>query len=174
MASKQVDANRVVVCGGGLSGLTAAISALEAGVPVTLLTCAGDMGETSALAAGSFTIMPPLRANVSNNAAITVINTTGQQNIGFHRDCFSLASRPLETPAGLGVISSSIVDPVTGLALAEQGLGHMLQAEGGELPGGAAQGLDAVDDQPPRTPHHRCAHAYPISLAPRSAAAVTV
>lgn len=68
-------------------------------------------------AVGTITIYPPLRAATANGDDITIVTTTGQQNLAFHRDCFSFASRPLETPQGLGVISSSVTDPVTGITL---------------------------------------------------------
>ena len=43
---------RVVVCGGGLSGLTAAVSALESGVPVTLLEKGAELGGNAILSGG--------------------------------------------------------------------------------------------------------------------------
>lgn len=42
----------VVVCGGGLAGLTAAVSALEDGVPVTLIEKAPELGGTTAISGG--------------------------------------------------------------------------------------------------------------------------
>ena len=43
---------RVIVCGGGLSGLTAAVTALESGVPVTLLEKGPELGGNTALSGG--------------------------------------------------------------------------------------------------------------------------
>lgn len=42
----------VLVCGGGLAGLTAAVSALEAGAPVTLIEKAPELGGTTAISSG--------------------------------------------------------------------------------------------------------------------------
>ena len=73
MASKQVDANRVVVCGGGLSGLTAAISALEAGVPVTLLEKGAELGGNAILSGGmiwTYADYDRMRADIPNGDAM--------------------------------------------------------------------------------------------------------
>ncbi|OGA42725.1 MAG: hypothetical protein A3G24_18225 [Betaproteobacteria bacterium RIFCSPLOWO2_12_FULL_62_13] len=43
---------RVVVCGGGLAGLTAAVTALESGVPVTLLEKGPELGGNTVLSGG--------------------------------------------------------------------------------------------------------------------------
>ena len=43
---------RVVVCGGGLAGLTAAITVLESGIPVTLFEKAPELGGTSTISGG--------------------------------------------------------------------------------------------------------------------------
>ena len=43
---------KLIVCGGGLSGLTAAITALENGVPVTLFEKAPQLGGTTVLSGG--------------------------------------------------------------------------------------------------------------------------
>lgn len=71
MASAQ--AQRVVVCGGGLSGLTAAISALEAGVPVTLLEKGAELGGNAILSGGmiwTFADYERMRADIPNGDAM--------------------------------------------------------------------------------------------------------
>ena len=73
MASKEVEANRVVVCGGGLSGLTAAISALEAGVPVTLLEKGAELGGNAILSGGmiwTYADYDRMRADIPNGDAM--------------------------------------------------------------------------------------------------------
>ncbi len=73
MASKHVDANRVVICGGGLSGLTAAISALEAGVPVTLLEKGAELGGNAILSGGmiwTYADYDRMRADIPNGDAM--------------------------------------------------------------------------------------------------------
>ena len=73
MASKEVETNRVVVCGGGLSGLTAAISALEAGVPVTLLEKGAELGGNAILSGGmiwTYADYDRMRAEIPNGDAM--------------------------------------------------------------------------------------------------------
>jgi hypothetical protein len=93
---------------------------INVGDIITIVTAAGTQPyvATSQLTApGTFTVYPGLRGAGSDSGTITVITTTGQQNLFFHRDCFSFASRPLDTPQGLGVISATEVDPVSGISL---------------------------------------------------------
>lgn len=70
-----VDQNedRVLVCGSGLSGLTAAITALQSGVPVTLLEKAPEPGGTTALARGSiwtYSDYDKMRADIPDGDAV--------------------------------------------------------------------------------------------------------
>jgi succinate dehydrogenase/fumarate reductase flavoprotein subunit len=44
--------NRVVVCGGGIAGLTAGVTALQCGVPVTLFEKAPELGGNAAISGG--------------------------------------------------------------------------------------------------------------------------
>ncbi len=46
------DMNRIIVCGGGLAGLVAGITALQAGVPVTLFEKAPEPGGNAAISGG--------------------------------------------------------------------------------------------------------------------------
>jgi succinate dehydrogenase/fumarate reductase flavoprotein subunit len=52
--SGELDDRRVVVCGAGMAGLTAAITALELGAHVTVLEKAPKAGGTAAISGGSF------------------------------------------------------------------------------------------------------------------------
>ena len=65
---------RIVVCGGGLAGLTAAITALDSGVPVTLFEKAPELGGNAAISGGviwSFTEFDRIRAeNPDGDAAL--------------------------------------------------------------------------------------------------------
>ena len=64
---------RVVVCGGGLSGLTAAVSALESGVPVTLLEKGCELGGNAILSGGmiwTYADFDRLRADIPNGDAM--------------------------------------------------------------------------------------------------------
>lgn len=58
---------------------------------------------------------------IADNTVVTFYGTagaTGTANIAFHRDCIAFASRPLvPAPAGLGAISLSQVDPISGIPL---------------------------------------------------------
>jgi hypothetical protein len=63
------------------------------------------------------TIQPPLVTATAGGEAIT-IKATRRINLAFHRDAIAFANRPLQPVAeGLGSISMSQVDPVSGLAL---------------------------------------------------------
>lgn len=74
---------------------------------------------TAAYAGGSgnISIEPGLQVAVADNVAITK-RASHVMNLAYHRDAIAFASRPLQAHgAGLGVVSSSAVDPVSGLAL---------------------------------------------------------
>lgn len=63
------NANKLVVCGGGLSGLTAAVSALESGVPVTLLEKGAELGGNAILSGGmiwTYADFDRMRADIPN------------------------------------------------------------------------------------------------------------
>ncbi len=67
------NANRVVICGGGLSGLTAGVSALEAGVPVTLLEKGAEIGGNAMLSGGmiwTYADYDRMRADIPNGDAM--------------------------------------------------------------------------------------------------------
>jgi hypothetical protein len=78
---------------------------------VSTTTIAGNTTVTIAFS-------PALTAAVSTTNAITFV-TTHVNNMLFHRDAFSFASRPLvaSSEEGLGSIFQSAIDPVSGLAL---------------------------------------------------------
>jgi succinate dehydrogenase/fumarate reductase flavoprotein subunit len=52
MSQSMADPKRIIVCGGGLSGLVAGITAREAGVPVTLFEKAPETGGNAAISGG--------------------------------------------------------------------------------------------------------------------------
>lgn len=63
-------------------------------------------------------VYPALRGATAGGETVTKLNTAGVQNLAFHRDAIAFANRPLmPAPEGLGSISMSQVDPVSGLAL---------------------------------------------------------
>ena len=88
-----------------------------------IITIAGDTQTyvvTAAALTGATTLLiyPGLKAVPADNAAITITNTTGVQNLAFHRDAIAFATRPLQNvEAGLGAITSSTVDAESGLTL---------------------------------------------------------
>lgn len=87
-----------------------------------IFTVAGDTQTyvaTAALAAvsGTLNFSPPMKVAWADTAEISFLGDNAAINLGFHRDAFSLAVRPLETPSGMGVIAQTIVDPVSKLAL---------------------------------------------------------
>lgn len=69
-----------------------------------------------ASAQGTVTIAPVLQKAVTTAESITV-KASHVVNLGFHRDAFAFASRPLQDTQGLGNLISSMTDPVTGLSL---------------------------------------------------------
>ena len=82
------------------------------------------VGANKAGTAGSdiaVSIYPALQAIVSDNATVTIKGTAASaypQNMGFHRDAFAFASRPLsDNTQGLGNIIASAVDPISALTL---------------------------------------------------------
>lgn len=93
-----------------------------------VFTFAGHSGtyvvtNTSAVTASSnlmtgITFTPGARAIVADNEVVT-FQPTHVVNLLFHRDCFALATRPLEDNQAneLGSLVQSAVDPVSGLTL---------------------------------------------------------
>lgn len=90
-----------------------------------IITFAGDsqtyvVGANVTLAVGNtnVTISPPLKVAQAGGAAMS-LKATHVVNLGFHRDAFALAMRPLAAPQGFtgGSIIQSMVDPQTGLTL---------------------------------------------------------
>lgn len=68
-------------------------------------------------APGVISIYPSLTRTLSS-AAMTIVTTTGVQNVAFHRDAFAFAIRPMQpVDPNLGSIVNQAVDPVSGLAL---------------------------------------------------------
>ena len=87
-----------------------------------VFTVAGDTQQyvaTAALAAvaGTLSFFPAAKVAWANAAELTFFGDLAATSLAFHRDCFSLAVRPLETPSGLGVLAQTIVDPQSKLAL---------------------------------------------------------
>lgn len=70
------------------------------------------------VSSANMVISPALVAAPANNAAVTV-KADHVVNLGFHRDAFAFASRPLEDSmaAQLGSIVQTMADPVSGIAL---------------------------------------------------------
>jgi hypothetical protein len=66
----------------------------------------------------SITMEPGLGSAIVDGAALTFVDTTGVQNLAFHRDAFAFVSRPFadSDPMNLGDFRSA-VDPVSGLTL---------------------------------------------------------
>lgn len=89
-----------------------------------VFTVAGDSQTYTVTAAGALatndidlTFSPAAKVAWADNAAVT-FKASHAVNLGFHRDAFALAVRPLEAEGnGLGNIIQSAVDPVSGLAL---------------------------------------------------------
>lgn len=90
-----------------------------------IITFAGDTqtyAVTADASAGASTtvdvgISPSLQVALDGGEAVSV-KATHAVNLGFHRDAFALAVRPLEAEGnGLGNLIQSAVDPVSGLAL---------------------------------------------------------
>ncbi len=89
-----------------------------------VFTIAGVNGTFVATNAGTFdvtgvtlTFEPGLPVAVADNDALT-FEESHTNNLAFHRDAFAFATRPLDQATeGLGAISMSNVDPMTGLAL---------------------------------------------------------
>jgi hypothetical protein len=65
---------------------------------------------------GDINIAPGLQVATSGGETLTV-TATHIVNLGFHRDAFAFASRPLAQSEGLGNIIESATDPVSGLSL---------------------------------------------------------
>lgn len=79
---------------------------------------------TAALASNQFSIYPPLIAAVADNAAVTVKGTGSSyvNCLGFTRDAFALAVRPLEQtlrniPGASTIASMTMIDELTGIPL---------------------------------------------------------
>jgi hypothetical protein len=63
------------------------------------------------------TMLPTLQSVAANNAALT-FKATHVVNLGFHRDAFALAMRPLENAVdGLGNQISVATDPISGVSM---------------------------------------------------------
>jgi hypothetical protein len=87
-----------------------------------VFTVAGDTQQyvvTEAYAGGAGTVKfyPAAKVAWANSAIITLQSAYAQMNLCWQKGAIGLATRPLDTPDGLGVISSSAVDPISGLTL---------------------------------------------------------
>lgn len=111
-----IGATTVVLDGAGASGTYNAGDIVSfAGSTQTYVVTANVT--LSGTGTGSIVIFPPLRANVADNAAIT-LRATHMNNFVMHRDAISAAVRVLPpAPSELGVISRTAIDPVTGMPL---------------------------------------------------------
>jgi len=65
----------------------------------------------------TWNIGPELRRDIPAASAITIVPTSGPQNLAFHRDAFALAVRPLMDTEPVGNIIESYVDDVSGIPL---------------------------------------------------------
>lgn len=120
-ATAQAVGLKSVVC--TTAGSTGACALLAGDV----ITFAGDdqtyvltANATQAAAATDVTlaIEPGLKVALAGGEAVTV-KASHVVNLGFHRDAFALAMRPLATPEGFtgGNIIRTMVDPLTGMTL---------------------------------------------------------
>jgi len=92
----------------------------------TVLTIAGDTQKyavKTTIAVGStgpatpVQIVPNVAVNSGAGAAVTFVQTTVTSiGLAFHREAFALVMQPLED-AGPGILSATVVDPITGLSL---------------------------------------------------------
>ncbi len=90
-----------------------------------IFTIAGDSQKYVCTAdyaggAGTITISPAIKVATSGDEAVTFVGTASteyQHDLSFHRDAFAFVSRPLADQNGLGNLISSVIDPVSGIAL---------------------------------------------------------
>ncbi len=76
-----------------------------------------DATQASASTDVTLKISPPLKVALEGDEAVTV-KDSHVVNLAFHRDAIAFATRPLQNvEAGLGAITRSAVDPVSGLTL---------------------------------------------------------
>lgn len=66
-------------------------------------------------AIASFTFYPALKAALVDDEAMTVV-ASHVLNLGFHKGCFAMASRPMTDLFKGGDVVETVVDPITGLA----------------------------------------------------------
>lgn len=124
-------ANRIVVCGGGLAGLSAAVTALEAGASVLLVEKAPELGGTTKLSGGllwTFGDYEDARRKVPNGDAALqwlVFDTLEASRAWLHGLGVKLG--PLERVLGHG--SGQSVDPAEMIDV----LASRFEALGGEL-----------------------------------------
>lgn len=96
--------------------ITAATGAIGAAAPVNLNIYPGL--KTALTTSHVLNFLPTFTGSVAGTAPSPSANTSYKQVIGFHRDAFAFATRPLGgVEAGLGSIVQSAVDPVSGLTL---------------------------------------------------------
>jgi hypothetical protein len=84
-----------------------------------VFTVAGDTQTYVVVSSTStvITMLPTLQSVAANNAALT-FKATHVVNLGFHRDAFALAMRPLENAVdGLGNQISVATDPISGVSM---------------------------------------------------------
>jgi len=90
-----------------------------------VFTIAGDSqsyvvitGDSDVSGGGTVVFEPGLKVAITTSATAITVKASHVVNLGFHRDAFALATRPLmDSSEGLGNIVQQAIDPVSKLAL---------------------------------------------------------
>ena len=156
---------RVVVCGGGLAGLTAAVTALESGVAVTLLEKAPELGGNSALSGGmiwTYAEYDRIRAEIPNGDAVlqwlVYDNIDAARNwlasqgatLGPDQRCHEDIGRgrPMEPPQAIAALAEKFT-ALGGELRLETALDSLI-AENGVIHGVRVARDDRTEDEPAR------------------------
>jgi hypothetical protein len=113
-AGYAVGVNTITLASAGTGTIVVGDIFTIAGQTQTYVVTSGDADVSGG---GTITFEPALQTAITTAATAITLKATHVANLGFHRDAFAFASRPLLDLSHPAAITQSAVDPLSGLTL---------------------------------------------------------